>query len=684
MNSIRDLIDASPMMLIALGFALGLLPLLDARSNHHRLIVIALFAFATVRYYIWRVSGVVQYGHYDGADGAFAWPALGFEMLGLCEAILAVILLSRIVDRKPESNIHAAILAARPCAEYATVDVFIATYNEGIDILEKTILGALTLDWPADKLKIWLLDDSRRDWLSDYCTEKNVGYLRRDNNAHAKAGNINAAIKVTSGDFIAVFDADFVPRHNFLTRTIGWFDEPGIGIVQVPHHFYNADPIQANLLLDGILPDDQRMFFDVIQPSRDAWDAAFCCGSCGVLRRAAVVAIGGGIPTASITEDILCTLAMKRQGYITRFVNEQLAFGLAAESVEAFFVQRKRWLRGGIQMLFLRDGPFGPGHRFIDRLLFFPASWIGQYSVRVFGFALPVICLWSNLNPLPGATTVDVLSYQAPMFIAFFAMMRWLAPKHHIALLSEASQCFASFRLTPTLLASLIKPFGTPFKVTPKGVAAGLSQFDRTTFYTAAAFFSATVLGVAANVFPQGGPSTGFFPIVMCWSFWNLVTLGIVLMMCFETPRRRMEERFGADEPTMLRLPIGAIPATAVDYSLSGARLRLPSSDPLQPDRRLMVAITGIGEVPATVIGQDHDLLRVAFTWRDLAQRDAMIIKLFASGQHPAGLQSSSSFQLLLATWRRMFMMTWLDGNSRQPVVSGSAPLEDISAGKLR
>ena len=673
------LYGVSPVLLLTIAVVVAALPALDCRRNGHRLLIVALFAFLAIRYYDWRINGVIVHGAHDGAGGWFAWGVLGFELLGILEAIVAVVMLSRTVDRKPQTDAYAATLAARPEHALPNVDVFIATYNEGLDVLEKTILGAMALDWPASRLKIWVLDDGRRDWLREYCAAKRVGYLTRPNNAHAKAGNINAALKQTSGEFVAVFDADFVPRGNFLRRTIGWFDDPKIGIVQAPHHFYNADPIQTNLLMDGMLPDDQRIFFDTIQPSRDAWDAAFCCGSLGVLRRSAIEEIGGGIPTESITEDILTTLALKRRGYVTRFVNEKLAFGLAAESVEAFFVQRKRWLRGGIQLMFLRSGPLGPGLRLIDRILFFPTNWIVQYTIRIFGLAMPVICLWTKLTPLPETPTSEVLAYQAPMFLGFIAMMRWLSHGYHVPLLTPASQCFAAFRLVPTMLGSLVKPFGTPFRVTPKGSACGNARLDRTTFCMALLLFLGTVVGIAMHVLPNGGASDEFFPVVMFWSGWNLIVLAIVLMMCIEVPRRRSEHRFDANELVGVAVPEFRGAGVAKDFSLHGARIALPADMRVEAGQRATIRVRGVGRIPATVIGQSGGTLRVLFDWQDDAMRDRMIVKLFASGAHEVGLRQASVAQILLATWRRAFGATWLESYEARPAlaapsVAGQAP----------
>ena len=76
-----------------------------------------------------------------------------------------------------------------------------------------------------------------------------------------------------------MLDADFVPHRDFLKRTIALFHDPKTGLVQAPQHFFNADPVQHNLGLSRFYPDEQRFFFDHMQPSRDGWGLAICCGT---------------------------------------------------------------------------------------------------------------------------------------------------------------------------------------------------------------------------------------------------------------------------------------------------------------------------------------------------------------------------------------------------------------------
>ncbi|MEK6217223.1 MAG: glycosyltransferase, partial [Boseongicola sp.] len=268
-------------------------------------------------YIWWRLTETVLPARGFSFSTTFVWIVFLAELWLWIETFLLAAILLRRSNRSPEADAHEARLRTLAADEYPGVDVFIATYNEPLDVLEKTIAGALALDWPKDRLFVHVLDDGRRDWLRDYCQARSVNYLTRNDNFHAKAGNINAAVKRTSAPFILILDADFVPQNKMLMRSIGFFRDMKIGIVQMPHHFFNSTPLQTNMDMRSSLPDQQRFFFDVIQPGRDAVDCAFCCGSNGVIRRSALAEVGGEIPTGSVTGDLLLTLVLLRKGYIT-------------------------------------------------------------------------------------------------------------------------------------------------------------------------------------------------------------------------------------------------------------------------------------------------------------------------------------------------------------------------------
>ena len=252
---------------------------LDRKKVEHRLFVISIISFLTLHYLIWRIAYTVVPVSLGSFQGIWIWVCFAAELLALLEYAVFYLNMSGLTDRHKEADIHEQHLRSRKKKDLPNVDVFITTYNEGIEVVERTILGALHLDWPKDKLKVYVLDDGHRDWLRDYTLSKGALYISRENNEHFKAGNINNALKKTDGDFIVVLDADFVPFRQFIYRTLGFMEDKNVGIVQTPQCFFNHDYIQSNLHLHTEASDDQRIFFDHMMESRDGWDAAFWCGS---------------------------------------------------------------------------------------------------------------------------------------------------------------------------------------------------------------------------------------------------------------------------------------------------------------------------------------------------------------------------------------------------------------------
>jgi len=535
-------------LILVFVFWFSIEPFLKLNKNSHRRLVILLTVFIGIRYLYWRCFYTVAPADGTSIEIAWIYIVFFFEIMAFIEICLFFLIMSKTNTRSKEADTY-----EKDFYRFPSVDVFIPTYDEGLDVLEKTIIGAKHLDYP--KFKVWVLDDSRRTWLKDYCREKEIGYLDRQDNLYAKAGNINNGLKYTSGELFAIFDADFVPSKNFLKRTVGFFlHNNDIGIVQTPQHFFNRDPIQSNLYLDNIWPDEQRLFFDVMAPSRDSWGAAFCCGSCSIIRRKAVDLVGG-IPTSSITEDILTTLALLTVNYRTVYLNEKLSQGMAAQSLKGFFIQRARWCRGGIQCFFVKEGPLrSKGLNIFQRILFTPYGWIIQPFTRLMMVIIPIVYLWLGLAPLHYTGAAEIFFYQIPMLVMFAMSMRWLAPKMYIPIITTAIGIFSMFRLLPVAISSLIKPFGEPFRVTPKG-AGSKTGVAWSIFFIIITLIILTLSGIIINLIPehQKLSTIAFFPYALFWCCLNIIILLICALICFDTPRKRIEERFSVNEDVIIR-----------------------------------------------------------------------------------------------------------------------------------
>jgi cellulose synthase (UDP-forming) len=669
----------------------SLLPIKRGWARHSIFVVVWL----VVAWYLhWRLFVTVLPATGAWYEVGWLWLCFAIELLAIADQFILYLTFLRTSDRRAEADRHEARICALPPDQLPSVDIYIPTYNEPIEVLEKTIIGALCLDY--SNLNIWVLDDGRRPWLKMFCEARGVGYLNRPDNAHAKAGNINHALTRTSAEFVAIFDADFIPQSNFLKRTIGFFSDPEIGIVQTPHAFYNYDPMQANLALGKSLPDEQRFFFDVIMPSRDAWNAAFCCGSNSVTRRAALRAVGDALPTQSITEDQLLSITMLRKGYVTRYLCERPAFGLAPETLDAFLTQRQRWARGAIQILYLANGPLGRNLTLMQRLLFLPTHWLSQGLRLLMAIVAPIIFLWTGISPVFDVTAADVLYYLVPMVLALAGGVWAYADGQHFPLASQVQGTFLSFKILPTVLGTLVKPFGHPFKVTPKGGTSQTSSYARGIFWTAASLMGLTVFGLIINTIPEWRivEIPHMLPVVAFWSAINVVVLFLVCMMSLQAPRRRGEERFELDEPIWVIGSSGAISSGRIkDMSLSGVRIERDTDKTADTDKTLAaragdsvsVFITEVGFVSGTVVRQTGRLLSVQFILPPSVERDHLIRKMFTVGLDTTSVDASAwsgTSAMLKSIWGMRTEMLKRPAERTSDVVSAT-PVEKLPARSL-
>lgn len=222
----------------------------------------------------------------------------------------------------------------------------------------------------------------RRVELQDLCASLGVNYLTRARNEHAKAGNLNNGLEHSTGDLVAVFDADHAPARSFLEETVGYFNtDKNLFLVQTPHFFINPDPLERNLGTFQTMPSENEMFYGVIQRGLDKWNAAFFCGSAALLKRDALQETNG-FSGLSITEDCETALELHSRGWRSVYVDKPLIAGLQPESFASFIGQRSRWAQGMMQILRYRFPPFKRGLRLSQRLCYTSSTlfWLFPFT----------------------------------------------------------------------------------------------------------------------------------------------------------------------------------------------------------------------------------------------------------------------------------------------------------------
>ncbi len=444
--------------IVALGLFLIVAAVWPKPTTASRPVMIAISLAFMAEYAWWRVTTTLPA---PGLTFEYAI-ALGFlvaETGGVLAAALSLVFLCRTRDRSVDADANGQWLAQQ--SKYPPIDVLICSYNEERTILERTIVGAQAMDYP--NCRVWMLDDSRRDWLKVLCARLGCRYVSRPDNRHAKAGNINHALQRLAAlpdppEFVSILDADFVPTPRFLKRAMSLFRDPTIGVVQTPQHFVNPDPIQINLGATKFWPDEQRYFFDIVMPAKDAWSAAFCCGTSSIIRMRPLVEIGG-FPTDSVTEDYLLTLRLKEKGFSTAYLNEPLTYGLAPEGLKEYIIQRSRWCLGFMQIARGRSGPLSTRSalRWLDRLSLVEVflNWTAVYVSRAFGLTIPVLSLAFDIHPFQ-ASLRDVAIRFLPYWLWNGLVTHWLSNGRIVPILSDVSRIIVMPQILRAVVAGRV------------------------------------------------------------------------------------------------------------------------------------------------------------------------------------------------------------------------------------
>ncbi|MCR5474971.1 MAG: cellulase family glycosylhydrolase [Lachnospiraceae bacterium] len=388
------------------------------RKILHRTVII-LSVFFTIVYIIWRIVFSIPLRSGFLAIGGNLL-LLVVEIFGFLESL---ILYQHLMGMKDHPLPHISD------DEYPDVDIFIATYNEPVELLAKTINGCNHLRYPdRNKVHVWLCDDNRRPQMKKLAEDMHIGYFDRPDNKGAKAGNLNNAMAHTSAPYIVTLDADMIPRSDFLLKTIPYFvdakkrseDLPDnekirLGLLQTPQCFYTPDVFQYALYSEKTAPNEQDFFYRTIEVAKTSSNSVIYGGSNTVLAREALDAIGGFF-TGSITEDFATGMLIESNGYVSLATPEPLASGMTPSTYKEHIQQRRRWGRGVISTakqlhIFRRDLSI------TQKLSYFSsvAYWFSPVKNLIYllsplffaCFAIPVFqCGW-----------LDLVIYWLPMFI---------------------------------------------------------------------------------------------------------------------------------------------------------------------------------------------------------------------------------------------------------------------------
>jgi cellulose synthase (UDP-forming) len=583
-----------------------------SKSQLAVLTMIVLSCTASMRYMYWRLTSTV--GFDTIFDSLFGWGLVAAEIYALVVLLLGFVQTSWPLRRQP-------LVMPADSSLWPTMDIFIPTYNEPLKVVRQTVFAALTMDWPADKIQVYVLDDGRRPEFREFCEEFGAGYITRDDNKHAKAGNLNWALTQTNGEYVVIFDCDHIPTRSFLQLSMGWFlKDPKLAMLQTPHFFFSPDPFEKNLDTFHEVPNEGELFYGLVQDGNDLWNAAFFCGSCAVLRRIPLIEIGG-IAVETVTEDAHTALKLSRAGYNTAYLALPQAAGLATESLSAHIGQRIRWARGMAQIFRVDNPLLGKGLNLGQRLCYLNAMLHFFFGLpRLVFLTAPLAYLFFGVH-LFQASALMIAVYALPHICLASVTNSRIQGRFRHSFWNEVYETVLAWYIMRPVLLAVINPGLGKFNVTAKGGVIEEAYFDRAMAKPYIILLLLNLAGLLGGVMQLAlrhpdQEVTITLAINLVWTFYNIIITSASVSVAAESRQLRSDPRVLVELKTMIGLQNGkTIVCHSTDFSQNGIGINLPAGIRLTMGERVSVSIfrgDEEGVFPATVVfsGTNHVGLR--------------------------------------------------------------------------
>ncbi|HBH64519.1 UDP-forming cellulose synthase catalytic subunit [Erwinia persicina] len=661
---------------IAILFLLGI-----SKSKKITIVMVILSAMMSTRYIYWRATETL---HFNSEVEAIL--GIGLFMAELYVWLILILgylqtswPLKRTIEPLPDD-----------ISLWPTVDVYVPSYNESLDVVRDTVLAAQCIDYPRDKIKIYLLDDGKRSEFARFAADVGVGYITRDDNRHAKAGNLNHAMKITKGELICIFDCDHVATRTFLQATVGAFlKDEKLALLQTPHYFYSPDPFERNLKAARDIPNEGALFYGPVQQGNDNWNATFFCGSCAVIRRSALEEIGG-FAVETVTEDAHTALKMQRLGWGSAFLAIPLAAGLATERLGLHIVQRTRWARGMTQIFRVDNPLLGRGLKWQQRLCYLNAMLHFQFGLpRVVFLTAPLAYLLFNLNIIHSSAGL-IFAYVLPHLVMSLYVNSRMNGRFRATFWGEIYETVMAFHLVIPTLLTMISPKHGKFNVTDKGGLLDVGFFDfnivRPHVICALLLLVGVVSGIVrATAHDYFGVDPYVIALNVGWATFSLIILMAAIAVARETKQVRKTIRVDVNLPVVVHYASGiSSRSNTVNLSMGGAQIDAPDSRHEKDEIEAIDLIlqSGVISIPVQVIGAEDGVIRLQFDEMPLPRRRELVRVVLSRADawiQPVG-PKDKPLRSLLNIIRTVFELFWLTFQDRRARKKRRAQVEEDSA----
>ncbi|MDX5628129.1 MULTISPECIES: UDP-forming cellulose synthase catalytic subunit [unclassified Brenneria] len=673
--------DSDKQFLFGLISMLAVFLLGRTRSRKTTIIIMVMCFLMSSRYLYWRATETLYFN--SAVETVLGIGLFLAELYAWIMMLLSYIQTSWPLQRTIEP-------LPKNVSLWPTVDVYIPTYNESLSVVRDTVLAAQCIDYPKDKIKVYLLDDGKRSEFAVFAADAGVGYITRNDNKHAKAGNLNHAMTLTQGELICIFDCDHVATRAFLQATVGAFlTDPKLALIQTPHYFYSPDPFERNLSVARHVPGENDLFYGPIQQGNDNWDATSFSGSCAVIRRSALEEIGG-FAVETVTEDAHTSLKLQRRGWHAAFLAIPLAAGLATERLALHIIQRTRWARGMTQIFRLDNPLLGRGLKWQQRICYLNSMLYFLYGLpRLVFVTAPLAYLLFNQNIIASSASM-IFAYVLPhLALSIYANSR-INGRHRYSFWGEIYDTVIMFHIIIPTLVTLFSPKRGKFNVTDKGRLLEEGYFDFNIVRPHIIVTILLILGICwGSVRTLTDHYIGMNPQVIFlnvfWAGFNVLILLAAIAVARETRQVRQTIRIDAQIPAIIHFASGiSLRTRTLDLSMGGVQLATPDGrykhDVIEEVELLLQA--GAVCIPVQVIDASDEILRLEFEDMPLSKRRELVrvVLTRADAWLNPPYPPDNPFKSLAGIIRCVLALFWyaLRGNKHPKTLAGQAAKSDV------
>ncbi|WP_035796462.1 glycosyltransferase [Clostridium akagii] len=552
------------------------------RENKNKLLILCTI-ISTIIYLVWRITATIPLG-LGKASLISGIALLVVEIIGMFEAAIHFYNMSNIeYPKRPEVSEEL----------FPEVDIFVATYNEPVKLLYKTINGCINMDYPdKKKVHIYICDDGDRPEMKQLAKHMKINYITRSERKGSKAGNLNNAIANSKSPLIATFDADMIPMHGFLMECVPYFlTEEKVGFIQTPQSFYNPDLFQFNLFSENRIPNEQDYFYRDIQVSRNKSNSVIYGGTNTMILREAIKDIGG-FYTKAITEDFATGIEIQSKGYKCYAIDKVLASGLSPADLKSLIKQRERWARGCIQTGRRLNILFKKGLNLKQKLSYMSAISYWYSGIKRLIYIISPILFAVFGVVVVKCTILQVIIFWLPMYLLNDASLKLLSKNIRTTKWTNIYDTILFPSLIPPVILETLGISQNKFLVTKKDGAVNDTKYQIKKAIPHIILGILSLIGIVNCFKLTFNKGSLTYLILLFWLVANLYNVLMAIFFMIGRKPHRSSERSLVDAKCSISYDDKKLEGVVYDLSEGGVAIILDKSENIPAEKLVDIKIS--------------------------------------------------------------------------------------------